>query len=73
MQEIPEMQVRYLGLEEPLKKWQPTQVFLPEELHGQKSLVGHSPWDCKESDTTEYNNNLSYPDSLILSPVLIPY
>ena len=21
--------------------------------HGQKSLVGYSPWSCKESDTTE--------------------
>ena len=23
-------------------------------LHGQRSLVGQSPWDCKESDTTEW-------------------
>ena len=23
--------------------WQPTPVFLPEESHGQKSLVGYSP------------------------------
>ena len=35
-------------------KWQPTPVFLPGEFHGQKSMVGYSPWDCKESDTTEY-------------------
>ena len=21
--------------------------------HGQRSLAGHSPWSCKESDTTE--------------------
>ena len=35
-------------------KWQPTSVFLPGKLHGQKSLVGYSPWDCKESDTTEH-------------------
>ena len=21
---------------------------------GQRSLVGYSPWDCKESDTTEH-------------------
>ena len=32
---------------------QPTLVFLPGEPHGQRSLVGHSPWDHKESDTTE--------------------
>ena len=24
------------------------------KFHGQKSLVGYSPWDCKESDTTEH-------------------
>ena len=23
------------------------------EIHGQKSLVGYSPWGCKELDTTE--------------------
>ena len=31
----------------------PTPVFLPGEFHGQKSLVGYSPWGCKELDTTE--------------------
>ena len=35
------------------RKWQPTPVFLPEESHGQKSLVGYSPWGCKESDKTK--------------------
>ena len=29
------------------RKWQPTPVFLPGKFQGQKSLVGHSPWDCK--------------------------
>ena len=33
--------------------WQPTPIFLPGESHGQKSLVGYSPWGRKESDTTE--------------------
>ena len=28
-------------------------VFLPGESHGQRSLVGYSPWGRKESDTTE--------------------
>ena len=36
------------------RKWQPTPVFLPGEPHGQRSLVGYSPWGCKESDTTEW-------------------
>ena len=28
-------------------------VFSPGKFHGQRSLVGHSPWGRKESDTTE--------------------
>ena len=35
------------------RAWQPTPVFLPGELHGQRSLAGYSPWDLTESDTTE--------------------
>ena len=31
----------------------PTPVLLPGEFHGQRKLVGYSPWGCKESDTTE--------------------
>ena len=29
------------------------QIFLPGEFHGQRSLVGCSPWGCKESHMTE--------------------
>ena len=35
------------------RKWQPTLIFLPGKLHGQRSLVGYSPWGCKESKRTE--------------------
>ena len=35
------------------RKWQPTPVLLPGQFHGWRSLVGYSPWDHKESDTTE--------------------
>jgi len=35
------------------RAWQPTPVFLPRESHGQRSLVGHSPWGHKESNMTE--------------------
>ena len=35
------------------RHWLPTPVFLPGDPHGQRSLVGHSPWGCKESDMTE--------------------
>ena len=34
----------------------PTPVFLPGELYGPGSLAGYSPWDHKESDTTEQVN-----------------
>ena len=27
--------------------------YLPEESHGERSLVGYSPWGHEESDTTE--------------------
>ena len=35
------------------RKWQCTPVLLPGKSHGQRSLVGPSPWGHKESDTTE--------------------
>ena len=35
------------------KKWQPTAVFFPGKFHVQRSLVGYSPWNHKELDTTE--------------------
>ena len=34
------------------REWQPTPVSLPREFHGQRSLVGYSPWDHKESENT---------------------
>jgi len=39
------------------RKWQPTPVFLLGEFHGQRSLVGYSPWGHKQLDTTEQLNN----------------
>ena len=35
------------------RKWQPTPVLLPGYSHGQRSLVGYSPWGHKESGWTE--------------------
>ena len=35
------------------RKWQPTPVLLPGKSHGQRSLVGYSPWGQEESDMTE--------------------
>ena len=36
------------------RQWHPTPVLLPGKSHGQRSLIGYSPWGCKESDTTEW-------------------
>ena len=36
------------------RKWQSTPVLLPGKFHGWRSLVGYSPWGCKESDMTEW-------------------
>ena len=36
------------------KAMAPTPVLSPGKSHGQRSLVGHSPWGRKESDTTEW-------------------
>ena len=48
-----EMWVQSLGQEDPLEKeMQPTPVSLPGKFHGQRSLVGYSPWGHKESDMT---------------------
>ena len=36
------------------RQWHPTPVLLPGKSHGQRSLVGCSPWGRKESDMTEW-------------------
>ena len=35
------------------RQWQPTPVLLPGKSHGQRSLVGCSPWGREESNMTE--------------------
>ena len=34
------------------RAWQPTPVFLPGESHGQRSLLGYSPWGRRALNTT---------------------
>ena len=49
---VQEIWIQSLGQEESLQKGMATfPVFLPGEFHGQRSLVGYTPWDGKESDT----------------------
>ena len=43
------MQIQCLGQ-------QSSPVSLPGKFHGQRSLVGYSPWDHKELDTTEHTH-----------------
>ena len=35
------------------RKWHPTPGFLPEESHGQRSLIGYSPYGHTDSGTSE--------------------
>ena len=49
-----ETQVRSLGQEDPLEKGMAAHSsILAWDFHGQRSLVGYSPWCRKKSDTTE--------------------
>ena len=59
---LPAMQetwVLCLGWEDPVGKGVATSVFLPGESHGQRSLMGYSPWGHRELDTTEQLTLLS--------------
>ena len=47
-------QVRSLGQEDPLEKEMATHSsILASRVHGQRSLVGYSPWGYKELGRTE--------------------
>ena len=35
--------------------WKVEKTFLPWKSYEQRSLVGYSPWGCKQSDMTEHN------------------
>ena len=37
------------------RKWQPTPGFLPGESHGQRILVGYSPWGVSDGKASAYN------------------
>ena len=54
------------------RKWQLTPVLLPGKFHGQRSLVGYSPWCPKESDTTEQLHNFTPSHTVSASLFSIP-
>ena len=62
MQEMKETRVQSLGREDPWKrKWLPTPVPLPGESHGQRSLVGCSPWGHKVLNMTCHAQTHTHP------------
>ena len=48
-------------------EWLPILLFLPGDLHGQRSLVDYSPWGCKELDMTERLNHTVSSNRSIIS------
>ena len=46
------------------RAWQPTLLFLPRESHGQRSLVGYSPWGFKDwlSDSYFYFQHVTWSE-----------
>ena len=53
----------FTSMQDECNRWHPTPVLLPGKSHGQRSLVGCSPWGREESDTTEqlyFHFSLSY-------------
>ena len=42
------------------RAWQPAPVFFSGESHGQRSLVGYSPWGRSELDMIEQLTHLPY-------------
>ena len=58
------------------RKWQSTPVFLPEKSHGGGSLVGYSPKDHNELDTTEQQQTenktfLNFTSTVILISIWV--
>ena len=48
------------------RKWQPIPVFLPGKFHGQRSLVGYSPWGCRvRHDWTHTHTPCPHPCLLL--------
>ena len=53
----------------------PTPVLLPGKSHGQRSLVGYSPWGCKESDTSLKSMKGDFVSSVLSQtpPIVLMY
>ena len=61
--------VQSLDWEDPLEKeMETTLLLLPGKSHGQRSLVGYSPWDCKELDmrATSLTHSLTHSSFILI-------
>ena len=59
MQQLQDIRVQSLGGQDPLEKEMATHFsILAWKLHGQRSLVGYSPWGHKELNTTEETEHI---------------
>ena len=64
MQETQETRVQFLGQEDPLEEEMAIHSsMIIVKSHGQRSLVGYSPWGCKELDVTEQEHTNTYTHS----------
>ena len=53
-----ETQVGSLGWEDPLEKeWLSAPVVLPAEFHGERNLMGYTPWGHKDLDTIKWEKD----------------
>ena len=51
------------------EEMQPTPVFLPGESHGQRSLVGYSPWGHKETQLSTHTRPACSRTCTVLSGI----
>ena len=63
--------VRSLGWEDPWRSWECTPAFCLENPHGQRSLMGYSPWGCKELDMTEQLSTHKVFERVILNDFIV--
>ena len=69
MQEMQEMQVQSLSWEDPLENEIATHSsILAWKSHGQRSMVGYSPWGRKQSDTTAHTPSRDYGNGVLQPP-----
>ena len=52
-------------------QWQPTPIFLSGKFHGQRNLVGYSPWGYEESDVTGQLSTLTLGIKLAIRELLL--